>query len=65
MLEAKPVVDRDVVEHALVAVLAMSSWCRMAFRKDKHGVVNAVPLLDLATSGLGRSLIKMINHFTR
>ncbi|AQK41702.1 hypothetical protein ZEAMMB73_Zm00001d024666 [Zea mays] len=25
----------------------------MAFRKDEHGVVNAVPLLDLATSGLG------------
>lgn len=31
MLEAKPTIDRDVVEHALVAVLATSSWCHMAF----------------------------------
>ncbi|XP_066342766.1 uncharacterized protein [Miscanthus floridulus] len=53
MLEAKAAGERDAAARALVAVLAASSACRKAFRKDERGVVNAVQLLgDPSGSGV-------------
>jgi len=52
MLEAKAAGERDGAARALAAVLATSSACRKAFRKDERGVVNAVQLLgDPSGSG--------------
>ncbi|CAD6253800.1 unnamed protein product [Miscanthus lutarioriparius] len=52
MLEAKAAGERDGAARALAAVLAASSACRKAFRKDERGVVNAVQLLgDPSGSG--------------
>jgi hypothetical protein len=45
MMEAKAAGERDAAARALAAVLAASSACRKAFRKDERGVVNAVQLL--------------------
>ncbi|CAD6256952.1 unnamed protein product [Miscanthus lutarioriparius] len=53
MLEAKAAGERDAAARALAAILAASSACRKAFRKDERGVVNAVQLLgDPSGSGV-------------